>query len=38
MVVVHVGGARIEVTNGADRATLAVVFDALGVSSTAGTP
>jgi hypothetical protein len=36
MVVVHLGGASIEVTNGADRATLAEVFEALRVSSTAG--
>lgn len=36
MVVVHLGGARIEVTNGAERAMLAAVFEALRVSPTAG--
>jgi hypothetical protein len=36
MVVVHLGGARIEVTNGADRAMLAEVFEALRVSSASG--
>ena len=30
-VVVQVGGARVEVSNGTDRATLAVVFQALGL-------
>jgi hypothetical protein len=37
-VVVQVGAARVEVGRGADRATLSVVFEALGVVSAAGAP
>lgn len=35
-VIVHVGAARVEVPNGSDRATLAVVFQALGVVAHGG--
>lgn len=37
-VVVHVGAARVEVSSGSDRATLAAVFQALGLGAAGAAP